>query len=86
MYLENNREMMLKLFLGSEQTMETNPTYASAGCPKNVTIQNRYGFRYGNICIFPTISLSNGRRLTGYVIYDHDTKRGVIPRVAVESG
>ena len=25
----------------------------------------RYGFRYGNICIFPTVSLSNGRRLTG---------------------
>ena len=35
-YLENNREMMPKLYLGSEQTIETNPTYASAGCPKNV--------------------------------------------------
>ena len=35
-YPENNREMMPKLYLGWEQTMETNPTYASAGCPKNV--------------------------------------------------
>ena len=36
MYPENNREMMPKLYLGSEQTMEANPTYAFVGCPKNV--------------------------------------------------
>jgi hypothetical protein len=35
-YPENNREMMLKLCLGLEQTLKTNPIYASAGCPKNV--------------------------------------------------
>ena len=35
-YPKNNREMMPKLYLGSEQTMETNPTYASVGCPKNM--------------------------------------------------
>ena len=34
MYPENNGEMMPKLYLGSEQTMETNPTYAFVGCPK----------------------------------------------------
>ena len=30
---------------------------------KTWTIQNRYGYRYAKICIFPTVSLSNGRRL-----------------------
>ena len=29
------------------------------------TIRNRYGHRYVRICIFPTVSVSNGRRLTG---------------------
>ena len=38
--------------------------YASAGCPKTWTVRNRYGCRYAKICIFPTVSLSNGRRLT----------------------
>jgi hypothetical protein len=33
-YPENNREMMPKLYLGLEQTMETNPIYASSSCPK----------------------------------------------------
>jgi hypothetical protein len=63
-YLENNREMMPKLYLRLEQTMETNPIYASAGCPKTWIIQNRYGYRYAKICIFLTISLSNKRCLT----------------------
>ena len=27
------------------------------------TIRNRYGYRYAKICIFPSVSLSNGRRL-----------------------
>jgi len=33
---ENNTEVMPKLCLGLEQTMETNLIYASAGCPQNV--------------------------------------------------
>jgi hypothetical protein len=35
-YPKNNREMMSKLCLRLEQTMETNPIYASVGCPKNM--------------------------------------------------
>jgi hypothetical protein len=35
-YPENNREMMLKPYLGSEQTMETNHIYASMSCPRNM--------------------------------------------------
>ena len=30
---------------------------------KTWTIRNRYGYRYAKVCIFPTISLSNGRHL-----------------------
>ena len=30
---------------------------------KTWTIRNRYGYRYAKICIFPTVSLLNGRRL-----------------------
>ena len=36
MYPENNRKVLSKLCLGSEQTMETNTICASSGCPKNV--------------------------------------------------
>jgi hypothetical protein len=35
-YPKNNREVMLKVYLGLERTMETNLNYASTGCPKNV--------------------------------------------------
>ena len=35
-YPENNREVMPKVCLGPERTMETNLIYASAGCPKYV--------------------------------------------------
>ena len=37
------------------------------------TIRNRYGYRYAKICIFPSVSLTNGRRLS-YVSYEHNTK------------
>ena len=49
------------------------------------TIRNRYGYRYAKICIFRTVSLSNGRRLS-YVTYGlmpltyglmHNTEREV---------
>ena len=33
-YPENNREVMPKLYLVSERTIETDPIYASSGCPK----------------------------------------------------
>ena len=36
MYPENNREVMLKVYLGPERTMETNLIYISAGYPKYV--------------------------------------------------
>ena len=35
-YPENNREVMPKVYLGSERTMETNLIYASVRCPKYV--------------------------------------------------
>ena len=44
--------------------METNPIYASSGCPKTWTIRNRYGRTYAKFCIFPSVYISNGRRLT----------------------
>ena len=62
-YLENNRQMLSKLYLESEYSMETNPIYTYSGCPKNMDIRNRYGYRYTKIYIFPTVSLSNGRCL-----------------------
>ena len=37
------------------------------------TIRNRYGYRYAKICIFPSVSLSNGKHLS-YVSYEHNTK------------
>jgi len=77
-YPENNREMLPKLYLRSEYNMETNPIYTYSGCPKRWTIQNRYGYRYAKICIFPTISLSNGKHLAR--LHDIRTsyrKRGV---------
>ena len=40
-----------------EVDMETNPIYASSGCPNNVDNSKE-------IRSFPTVSLSNGRRLT----------------------
>jgi len=44
---------------------------------KTWTIRNSYGYRYAKICISPTISLSNGRRLTGLcMIYEQDMERG----------
>ena len=64
-YPENNREVMLKLYLGPEQTMETNPSTHLRAIQKTWTIQNRYGHRYAKIYIPPTVSLSNGRCLTG---------------------
>jgi hypothetical protein len=64
-YPENNREMVPKLSLGSEQTIETNSSTHPRAVQRMWTIRNRYGYRYAKICILPTVSLSNGRRLTG---------------------
>jgi len=43
--------------------METKPAKHPRAVQKTWTIRNRYGYRYAKICIFPTVSLSNGRRL-----------------------
>jgi hypothetical protein len=69
-YPKNNGEVMPKPCLGSEQTMETNPSTHPRAVQKIWTIRNRYGYRYAKICIFLTVSLSNGRHLTGL----HDTR------------
>ena len=44
--------------------METNPIYAPRAVQKTWTVQNRYGRTYAKFCIFPFISISNGRCLT----------------------
>ena len=56
---------MPKLCLESEQTMETNTSTHPRAVQKTWTIRNRYGNRYANTCIPLSVSLSNGRRLTG---------------------
>ena len=59
--------------------METNPIYAFSGCPKTWTIRNRYGRTYAKFCIFPSVSISNGRRQTRLRdIRTCDTKSGVL--------
>jgi hypothetical protein len=64
-YPENNREVVPKLRLESEQNMETNPSTHPWAVQKTWTIQNRYGHRYAKIRIPPTVSVSDRRRLTG---------------------
>jgi hypothetical protein len=44
--------------------METNLIYAPSGCPKKWAIRNTYSYTYAKICIFRTVSLLNGRRLS----------------------
>jgi hypothetical protein len=63
-YPENNRVVKPKLYLGSEQNMETNPSTHPQAIHKMWMIRNRYERRYAMICIPPTVSLSNGRHLT----------------------
>ena len=43
---------MPKLYIESEQTIETNPIYAFAGCSKTWIIRNSYGYIYTKIYIF----------------------------------
>jgi hypothetical protein len=64
-YPENNRDVVPKLYLGSEQTMETNSSTHPQAVQKMWMIQNRYGYRYAKVYTPPTISLSNRRRLIG---------------------
>ena len=89
MYPENNSEVVPKLRLGSEQNMETNPSTHLRAVQKTWTIQNRYGHRYVEIRIPPTVSVSDGRRLTGLhrsTYYNGKEESSIIPRVAVETG
>jgi hypothetical protein len=53
-------EVSLKPCLGSEQTMGTNLVYASTGCPKKWTIQNRYGYTYAKIAYFQPYPFRTG--------------------------
>ena len=64
-YSENNREVVPKLHLRSEQNLETNPSTHLRAVQKTWTIQNRDGHRYAKIHIPPTVSISDGRCLTG---------------------
>jgi len=58
--------------------METKPATHPRAVQKTWTIRNRYGYIYAKICIFPTVSLSNGRRLTRLRdIWTSNEKRGV---------
>ena len=63
-YPENNREMMPKPYLGPECSMETNYLHILRLSTKAWTIRNKYGYKYANIWIFSTISVSNGKCLT----------------------
>ena len=73
MYLENNREIMPKLCLGSERTIETDPIYASSGCPKKRgqfetdTIKDMQTSAYLQSYLFRT-----GDAYLVYAIYEHD--------------
>jgi hypothetical protein len=69
-YPENNREVMSKLRLESGQIMGTSLIYASAGCPSNVDNPKQISYRHAEICIPPTVSLSDGKRLTRFMTYD----------------
>jgi hypothetical protein len=88
-YLENNREVVPKLCLGSKQNMETNPSTYSRAVQKTWIIRNKNGHRYAKICIPPIISVLDGRRLTRLhrSTYDNGKEDSlIIPRVAVETG
>ena len=78
-YPENNREVLPKLLLGPERTMETNPSTHPRAVQNTWTIRKRYGRRYAKICIPSTVSLPNGRRLTGLRAgYDRHAQKEVI--------
>ena len=78
MHSESNKEMMSKLYLGSEWTMKTNPIYASLGCPKKHgqfeidMVIDMQRSAYFQLYLFRT-----GDDYLGYMIYKHETKRGV---------
>ena len=58
-------EVLPKICLGMEWSMKTKLMSHTRAVHKTWTIRNRYGYTYANICIFPMVSLSNGRHLTG---------------------
>ena len=84
MYLENNREVLPKPHLGPDRTIQTKSSTHQRAVQITWTIQNRYGRRYAEIRIPTTVSLSDGRRLTGLRDLARVTDKGLIPRVAVE--
>ena len=89
MYPKNNREVVPKLHLRSEQNMETNPSTHPWAVEKIWTIQSRYGHSYAEIRIPPTVSILDRRRLTWLhrSMYDNGKEESsIIPRVVVETG
>ena len=56
--------MLSKLCSDRSRAWKLTPSTHPRAVQKTWTIWNRYGYRYSKICIFPTVSLSNGRRLT----------------------
>ena len=78
-YPENNGEMMpiLSLSNGSRPWKLTPSTHPRA-VQKMWIIRNRYGRTYAKFCIFPSVSISNGRHLTRLRdIWTCSTKSGV---------
>ena len=84
MYPENNGEVMPKPHLGPDRTIQTKPSTHPRAVQITWTIRNRYGRKYAEIRIPTTVSLSDGRRLTGLRDLARVTDKGLIPRVAVE--
>ena len=64
-YPENNREVMPKLYLRPEQTMETNPSMHPRAVQKHGQSETDTVVDMQKIRIPTTVSLSDGRRLTG---------------------
>ena len=65
MYPENNGEVLPKLRLGRERNMGANLVCASSGYPNNVDNPKRIRLYICEERILPTVSVSDGRRLTG---------------------
>ena len=74
---------MSKLYLEPERSMETNPSTHPRAVQKTWTIRRRYGRKYAEIRISLTVSLSDGRRLTGLRRPHKDIE--IIPRVSMTS-
>ena len=63
----------------ASRTWKLTPSTHPRAVQKMWTVRNRYGRTYAKFCIFPSVSISNGRRLTRLRdIRTCGTKRGVL--------